>query len=327
MKATNYLVTYTDLTTMGLTAKGSPATGNQIATKQFIIDNYYVNESSLSGYASNRCPPYQTITGTFGGTVAWAPGVCAACNAPSGNVTVAGNGTTFCNSTSFTSGSFAGWTSDNYVLAYGGNSLNISTTFGNTTAIMYGGGCQTCPTTTPNWTYAGYQTCSSCVLTNVYQDTALCSATYGYYKIGTGGTAQLSAPPDNTGQICCPVLTCFTLSNNTTFPDGCNGTVDQQDVYTVTLKDQSGNPIAAPYTITFEFSYDFANIEDNPLCESSGTAYATLNVNSGNTTGQYTFYTLSHAYCCQSGICDGSCYSYQNNITYLSNSAGLSLCP
>ena len=197
MKATNYLVTYTDLTTMGLTAKGSPSTGNRIATKQFIIDNYYVIESNLSGYASNQCPPYQTISGVFGGTVSWAPGVCAACNAPSGNVTVAGNGTTFCNSTSFTSGSFAGWTSGNYVLAYGGNSLNISTTFGNTTATMYGGGCQTCPSSTPVWTYV-HQTCVGCTNTDVYQDTAICSATYGYYKIGTGGTPQINNPSTGT---------------------------------------------------------------------------------------------------------------------------------
>jgi len=139
-------------------------------------------------------------------------------------------------------------------------------------------------------------------------------------------TTTTAAPTTTTTTTIAPVLTCFTISSNTSFPDGCNGTVDQQDVYTVTLKDQFGNSIAAPYNMTFEFSYDFANIEDNPICESSGTAYATLNVNSGNTTGQYTFYTLSHASCCQSGICDGSCYSYQNNISYLSNSAGLSLC-
>ena len=61
MKATNYLVTYDDLTTMGLTAKGSPATGNQIATKQFINTNYYVDPTPLSTYATNQCPPYQTI--------------------------------------------------------------------------------------------------------------------------------------------------------------------------------------------------------------------------------------------------------------------------
>jgi hypothetical protein len=61
MKTNNALVTYDDLTTMGLTAKGSPATGNQIATKQFINDNYYVDPTPLSTYATNQCPPYQTI--------------------------------------------------------------------------------------------------------------------------------------------------------------------------------------------------------------------------------------------------------------------------
>jgi hypothetical protein len=63
MKTNNALVTYDDLTTMGLTAKGSPATGNRIATKQFIIDNYYVQETYLSTYATNQCPPYQNIIG------------------------------------------------------------------------------------------------------------------------------------------------------------------------------------------------------------------------------------------------------------------------
>ena len=63
MKTTNALVTYTDLTTMGLVAKGTPATGNRIATKSFINSNYYVNQSAspYSTYASLRCPPYQTI--------------------------------------------------------------------------------------------------------------------------------------------------------------------------------------------------------------------------------------------------------------------------
>ena len=61
MQTFNALVTRTDLTTMGLAAKGSPATGNQIATKQFINDNYYVDPTPLSTYATNQCPPYQTI--------------------------------------------------------------------------------------------------------------------------------------------------------------------------------------------------------------------------------------------------------------------------
>lgn len=63
MKVNNYLVTYTDLTTMGLTPIGTPPTGNQIATKQFIVNNYYVDQSvsPFSTYSSTRCPIYQSI--------------------------------------------------------------------------------------------------------------------------------------------------------------------------------------------------------------------------------------------------------------------------
>jgi hypothetical protein len=63
MKTTNALVTYTDLTTMGLVAKGTPATGNRIATVSFINSNYYVNQSAspYNTYSSLRCPPYQNI--------------------------------------------------------------------------------------------------------------------------------------------------------------------------------------------------------------------------------------------------------------------------
>ena len=63
MKTTNALVTYTDLTTMGLVAKGTPANGNRIATVSFINSNYYVNQSAspYNTYTSLRCPPYQSI--------------------------------------------------------------------------------------------------------------------------------------------------------------------------------------------------------------------------------------------------------------------------
>lgn len=67
MKATNYLVTYTDLTTMGLAPNGTPATGNRIATKLFITTNYYVDEtaSPFASYSNDRCPPYQTIKALY----------------------------------------------------------------------------------------------------------------------------------------------------------------------------------------------------------------------------------------------------------------------
>lgn len=195
-RVTNALVTWDDLALMSIATKSTPPTGLGIANKLEINTYYYVDNaaSPFSGYTNDRCPPYQTIIGVFGGTVSWAPTICNACNAPSGTVVVAGNAATFCASTSFTSSTFASWTSGNYVLAYGGNALNISTTFGSQTATMYGGGCQACPNTTPVWTATGTTACVSCVATAVYRDTNSCSATYGYYKIGTGGTPQVSNP-------------------------------------------------------------------------------------------------------------------------------------
>jgi hypothetical protein len=66
MKVTNALVTWDDLSTMGLTAKGTPPTGLGIANKAELIAAYYVNEaaSPFSTYTSDRCPPYQTIQNT-----------------------------------------------------------------------------------------------------------------------------------------------------------------------------------------------------------------------------------------------------------------------
>jgi hypothetical protein len=57
----NALVTYTDLTTMGLVAIGTPAIGNRIATKAFIVSNYEVDLAPLSIFLDLQCPPYQYI--------------------------------------------------------------------------------------------------------------------------------------------------------------------------------------------------------------------------------------------------------------------------
>jgi hypothetical protein len=63
MKANNYLVTWDDLSTMGLTAKGTPPTGLGISSKAELIAAYFVDEtaSPFSTYSSNRCPRYQDI--------------------------------------------------------------------------------------------------------------------------------------------------------------------------------------------------------------------------------------------------------------------------
>jgi hypothetical protein len=63
---------------------------------------------------------------------------------------VVGNQCLFCDCTTFTSAGFVTFADGNYVLSYGGNSLNINITGSpTTTATMYGGGCSACHTPTP----------------------------------------------------------------------------------------------------------------------------------------------------------------------------------
>ena len=90
MKTTNALVTYTDLSTMGLPPKGTPATGDRIATKSFIVANYYVDESAspFSTYTPLRCPPYQTIIAGSVVSLSVTPG----CAGGEGTGTVLANG-------------------------------------------------------------------------------------------------------------------------------------------------------------------------------------------------------------------------------------------
>jgi hypothetical protein len=66
MKSNNYLVTYDDLSTMGLTQKTTAPTGNRIATKSFLNTYYYINNSgNIMNYANNQCVPYQNIVGSI----------------------------------------------------------------------------------------------------------------------------------------------------------------------------------------------------------------------------------------------------------------------
>lgn len=539
MKVNNALVTWDDLTTMGLTTKSTPPTGKGIVNKGE-LNTYYVIDntvSPMSGYTNERCPRYQDIlpgVTLFSNTVSYASSVCNACNAPTGTIGVGGNAATFCASTTFTSSSFAALASGNYVLVYGGNSLNVSTTLGSQTATVYGGGCQACSDTNPVWTATGYTTCVSCSNVAVFRDTNSCSASYGNYRVNgvdVGGTEPSRATcstaanystlwgytyscsngtvnstavyknsnscfsgdqykigtttyatdpsetapstsanwvfqyyncfgcttrtverdmnpcsptylgytvdhgahvgttaPANTGACntsatwvvafgsyecvgcdqyfvevdnnpcsstsgqtrrgslrytnttnclgccgqstsptwtiifgsyecsgcdkyymeydsnncsstfgqqrrstvlaqanspycCAGVLSGYTLSSSVIYYDGCNGFSNTSEVYTVTLRDQYGNPIAATSNIEFVFSYDYAGIYD--VGNDSGTATQILTVYAGSSTGSTTFYTKTYEYCPYSGSCDGSCYSEQTNIFISSNTAGL----
>lgn len=104
-------------------------------------------------------PPTPTPTGTptptptpciFTGSTSYGSTADDACNNPTGTVNVVGNQCLFCDCTTFTSAGFVTFADGNYVLSYGGNSLNINITGSpTTTATMYGGGCSACHTPTP----------------------------------------------------------------------------------------------------------------------------------------------------------------------------------
>jgi hypothetical protein len=115
---------------------------------------YFTYSGQVIGF--NDCPTTTTSTTTttttlanFNGSVNWASNQYDACNNPSGSVNVTGNDPLFCNSTIFTSAGFVTFANGNYILAYGGNSLNINISGApTTTATMFGGGCSSCPTPT-----------------------------------------------------------------------------------------------------------------------------------------------------------------------------------
>ena len=91
-----------------------------------------------------------------------------------------GNGTTFCNSTTFTNVAWNSVATGLYKVSYGGNYQDVSHTFGQGFATVTGGGCTTCPaptatptltntpTSTPTATvaytywYAEYYNCGQC---------------------------------------------------------------------------------------------------------------------------------------------------------------------
>ena len=156
------------------------------------LDYSFVIENTVNYYIK----AYSVEDNRVRATVNYSTTYCSVCNDETGTINLIGNQSTFCTSTSFTSSSFASLTAGNYVLAYVGNTLNVSTN-GTTTATVYGGGCTACVGTAAIWTYV-YQNCLSCVTRNIYQDTNTCSATYGQYKINPDGTAQVEAP-SNTG--------------------------------------------------------------------------------------------------------------------------------
>jgi len=75
--------------------------------------------------------------------------VMDACYGGGNCFTMLGNGTTFCNSTTFTGTPWFYQPTGNYYISYGGQSIYVSHTTAQNTATSLGGGCNTCPSPSP----------------------------------------------------------------------------------------------------------------------------------------------------------------------------------
>ena len=112
------------------------------------------------------------------------------CVSPISSFSMAGNGTTFCNSTVFTSSGWYSIATGNYVVAYLGNYQQVSHTQFTNTATVYGGGCTSCPSSTTTTT------------------TTAAPPTYNYYTLTryncpscSGATSGLIGRNNTTGGI------------------------------------------------------------------------------------------------------------------------------
>jgi len=117
---------------------------------------------------------------------------------------------------------------------------------------------------------------------------------------------------------------CYEISSVTTYPDGCNGTVDVQETITISLFDQYGNPFVTPVTVYFGFTNDWNEYQDTG--DSSGTATFQLQINPGNSTGQYQYYSFINETCNFSTLCNGTCYATITNVTLVDIPYGLEIC-
>ena len=115
--------------------------------------NTYV-DLSISGIPNVTPTPTVTSTPTvtptatstlFYNIVGYSSNDATVCTSPVSSFSMNGNGTTFCNSTTFTSSGWYSIASGNYYLSYGGNIQTISHTIYTNTATVTGGGCSTCP--------------------------------------------------------------------------------------------------------------------------------------------------------------------------------------
>ena len=150
---------------------------------------------------------------------------------------MAGNNTTFCNSTIFTNGAWYSVPTGTYYLSYSGNTRNVNHTVGTNYATTFDAGCEACPatptptpTTTPTHTPTPTPT-----PTNAFSLTM-----YFSFQVDTGygGSCQLSKSYDG---ITYSVVNSFSTTDSVTF------TADAGYWYYITTNKTSGSTNSGRY--------------------------------------------------------------------------------
>ena len=134
---------------------------------------------------------------------------------------------------------------------------------------------------------------------------------YFAVKDSAGGVSVNNTPitincGTTTTTTAAPVLGCYNISYQLVYTTGCNGFGDITTLYTISLQDQNGNPYVTPTNLTFQFTYNYDDVQD--YGGSSGVGTRDLVVYAGHSSGQMGFLTKNYQYCNYATVCDGTCY-------------------
>jgi hypothetical protein len=141
------------LTTVGNSTVCNTACGNTTTTTTTTTEA----PTTTTTTTTTAAPTTTTTTTTlapFYEIVDYGTNATDACYSPISSFPMTGNGTTFCTSTTFTSTGWYSIPTGTYVVAYGGNTMDVSHTIFTNTAGVTGGGCTACPGTTTTTTAA-----------------------------------------------------------------------------------------------------------------------------------------------------------------------------
>ena len=222
-------------------------------------------------------------------------------------------GATFENASSFTNSYFTSYPTTVTIgyLSYNGRYVPVGKAYGASDTVQPFGSRADCPTqiTCPSYgtavSPAQYQ-CVGYTKQQKYND-----GNCGYYWVDVETNSSYCGYTPPAG-----VLSCYTINIASNYETGCNGGANSYEIWTITLKDQYGNDIAAPSNQTFTVQYDYYNADD--YSPSSGTATADIVVTTGNSSASYRFDTFVRQYCTFSNACDGTCYTSLTNLYIIS---------